>query len=253
MNILVMKDQKAVGVCGAQMVAEEMKSRENVTISFPTGSSPIACFNELVRMHTHQGLDFSNVTGFSMDEYIPLAKSHPQSCYYFLEKYLYGHVNMDQNRIHYPDATDPDLKKVCQQYTQSILDMGGFDVIILGIGRDGHITFNMPGEVSQVYTYVESLSEQTVEDNARFFEEQEEIPSKAITLGMNLILNSKKIILLADGASKAEAIGQLVNRQEINSQLPASFLWLHNHVSIIVDEAAASQIETQNNVVRYEI
>ncbi len=242
MNIICTKDAQSAGKIAAKMVADEIRKKPDSVIAFPTGSSPIPCFNELADMHRNENLDFSKVYGFNMDEYIPLPKQHHQSCSYFLRKYLYSKVNISEERIFAPDATKEDLDQVCKEYTELIGKMGGFDLIILGIGRDGHITFNMPGPIGHVYTYIETLSPKTVKDNARFFAADEKVPEQAITLGLNLILNSKKVILLADGEAKCDAIADLLNHQEIRTELPASFLWLHNDVTIIVDEKAASKL-----------
>ena len=150
--------------------------------------------------------------------------------------------------MYVPDAAAEDLKKACEEYTDKIIEKGYFDLILLGIGRDGHIAFNMPGDKSRVFAYVEQLSEKTIKDNSRFFGPDEEVPDRAITLGMNIILNSKKIILIADGEGKSEAVGRFLNNREITPKLPASFLWIHPDVTVILDEKAAAQIDLQTHL-----
>lgn len=243
MKVLIKKDSDSMGKTAAEMIAEEIKRNPNMAIAFPTGSTPLKCYGHLVKMYQEDGLDFSGVLGFNMDEYVPLTREHPQSYYYFMRKYLYDQVNFQEENMYVPDAAAEDLDKACEEYTDKIIEKGYFDLILLGIGRDGHIAFNMPGDKSRVFAYVEQLSEKTVQDNSRFFGPDEEVPDRAITLGMNIILNSKKIILIADGEGKSEAVGRFLNNREITSKLPASFLWIHPDVTVILDEKAAAQID----------
>lgn len=243
MKVLIKKDSDSMGKTAAEMIAEEIKRNPNMAIAFPTGSTPLKCYEHLVKMYQEDSLDFSGVLGFNMDEYVPLTREHPQSYYYFMRKYLYDQVNFQEENMYVPDAAAEDLDKACEEYTDKIIEKGYFDLILLGIGRDGHIAFNMPGDKSRVFAYVEQLSEKTIKDNSRFFGPDEEVPDRAITLGMNIILNSKKIILIADGEGKSEAVGRFLNNQEITPKLPASFLWIHPDVTVILDEKAAAQID----------
>ena len=242
MKVFIEKDSDSTGKAAAGMIAEEIRKNPNMAIAFPTGPTPLKCYEYLVKMHREDGLDFSGICGFNMDEYVPLSKEHPQSYYYFMRKYLYDQVNFREENMYAPDAAAEDLDKACREYTDKIIEKGYFDLILLGIGRDGHIAFNMPGEKSRVFAYVEQLSEKTVQDNSRFFGPDEKVPDRAITLGMNIILNSKKVILIADGEGKSEAVGRFLNNQEIAPELPASFLWIHPDVTVILDEKAASQV-----------
>lgn len=243
MKVLIKKDSDSVGKTAAEMIAEEIRKNPNMSIAFPTGSTPLKCYEYLVKMHREEGLDFSGIAGFNMDEYVPLSKEHPQSYYYFMRKYLYDQVNFQEENMYVPDAAAEDLEKACRDYTEKIIEKGYFDLILLGIGRDGHIAFNMPGDKSRVFAYVEQLSEKTIQDNSRFFGPNEKVPHSAITLGMNLILNSRKVILIADGEGKSQAVGSFLNHQEITSRLPASFLWIHPDVTVILDEKAAAQVD----------
>ena len=248
MKVLIKKDSDSMGKTAAEMIAEEIKRNPNMAIAFPTGSTPLKCYEHLVKMYQEDSLDFSGVLGFNMDEYVPLTREHPQSYYYFMRKYLYDQVNFQEENMYVPDAAAEDLDKACEEYTDKIIEKGYFDLILLGIGRDGHIAFNMPGDKSRVFAYVEQLSEKTVQDNSRFFGPDEEVPDRAITLGMNIILNSKKIILIADGEGKSEAVGRFLNNREITPKLPASFLWIHPDVTVILDEKAAAQIDLQTHL-----
>ncbi len=248
MKVLIKKDSDSMGKTAAEMIAEEIKRNPNMAIAFPTGSTPLKCYEHLVKMYQEDSLDFSGVLGFNMDEYVPLTREHPQSYYYFMRKYLYDQVNFQEENMYVPDAAAEDLDKACEEYTDKIIEKGYFDLILLGIGRDGHIAFNMPGDKSRVFAYVEQLSEKTIKDNSRFFGPDEEVPDRAITLGMNIILNSKKIILIADGEGKSEAVGRFLNNWEITPKLPASFLWIHPDVTVILDEKAAAQIDLQTHL-----
>lgn len=194
-------------------------------------------------MHEKEGLNFSQVAGFNMDEYVGLSKDHPQGYYYFLNDLLYSKVNINPNNTFVPNVLADDLTSAAQAYTDLIYSKGGFDLIFLGIGRDGHISFNMPGAALQPYTHLETLSEATIADNARFFENPAQVPTKAMTIGLKIILDSRKVILLANGEGKSQIIADWLNNQKISTSIPASFLWLHNDVTVVLDKAAASKLQ----------
>ena len=241
-KIIVKKNKKNMGTEAAHMIADVIRHNPRAVLSLPTGSSPVECLEELVRMHKKEALDFSNVKVFNVDEYIGLNKAHPQSYYHFLDKNLYEHVNVDRSRTFVPDVQRVDPDQAASEYTKLINEEGGFDLILLGIGRDGHIAFNMPGSKMLLFTHVEKLSETTKKDNARFFGKIDQVPDEAISIGIKNILDSKKIILIASGKEKAEIVGRFLRDDAVTPEIPATFLKLHDDVTIILDEAAARQL-----------
>src|SRR5680860_53081 len=207
-KILIENNYEEMCTKTASLIAEEIIKNPKIVLSLPTGSTPVECYDRLVQFHKEQGLDFSEVCCFGMDEYISLAQDNPQSYYYFLNRHLYRHVNIDKRNTFSPNVLAGNRQQACDEYTDMIKERGGIDLILLGIGRDGHIAFNMPSDEIQAYTHVELLSEETISDNARFFEKLEDVPTQAMTLGINNIISSKKVILIASGQEKAEVIGE---------------------------------------------
>ena len=245
MKVIIEKDYTAMSNKAAEITAEVIKNNPHAVLSLPTGSTPIGCLEKMADMHKTENLNFENVSIFNMDEYVALKKDDPQGYYYFLNHYLYKHVNINLENTYCPDIENPDLEKACKEYTDLIEKKGGFDLILLGIGRDGHIAFNMPGDRLQAYTHIEQLSNETIEDNSRFFENKEDTPTRAVTLGINPILASKKILLIVNGKNKGEAVKKFLENKEITTALPVSFLWLHNDVTVILDEEAAACLKPE--------
>jgi len=192
-------------------------------------------------MHREEGLDFSRVTTFNLDEYVGLAPEHRCSYHSFMRENLFNHVNVAPQRIHIPDGLTDDIETFCQSYDQQIRDAGGIDLQILGIGNNGHIGFNEPSSSLASRTRIKTLSAQTLRDNARFFGSEENVPKHVITMGVGTILESRRCILMAFGESKAVAVAQMVEGP-VSSMVPASALQLHSKVHVIIDEAAASQL-----------
>ncbi len=235
-------DEKQASSACAKMIIEDIKENPYAKICIPTGSTPVGCFEYMVEAYKKNEYDMTNIVSFNMDEYVGLDKMHNQSYYYFLHEHLYKHTNIKSENTHCLNGLSNNLEVECDRYTNLIKQHGGFDTIFLGIGSDGHISFNMPNIELSRFTHVEELTTETIEANSRFFDDISEVPTKALTIGVELILQSKNIILLALGKSKAKAIKQLYNTKTINPQLPATVLHLHNNVTIITDEDAASLI-----------
>lgn len=248
MQVVVKRDAKEAGAYVAGMIAAEVRANPSLKMSLPTGSTPEETLAELVRMHKEEGLDFSQAYSYNMDEYVGLSREHEQGYYYFLNDLLYSHVNIDPSHTFAPDGCADDLERAVGDYTALIQDAGGFDFIFLGIGRDGHICFNMPSDSLRPNVHVEQLSEATINDNARFFDDPAEVPTRAITLGVKIILESKNIVLLATGEGKAPAIARLLGSDAVTPQLPASFLNLRDDAVIVLDEAAASEWRASQSV-----
>jgi glucosamine-6-phosphate deaminase len=193
-------------------------------------------------MHKEEGLDFSKVITFNLDEYVGIPPSHEQSYNYFMYENLFNHINVNPINIHIPNGVVPDLDAHCAWYEEQIRKAGGIDIQILGIGSDGHIAFNEPGASLASITHVEALAESTIRDNARFFESEKDVPRFAITMGVATILEARHCILLANGENKADAVAKCVEGP-VTSQITSSALQMHPKATIIIDEDAASKLE----------
>jgi len=245
MRVIVAKDPQEVSQKAAQFVAAVMSRRPTCVLGMATGSTPLGLYRELIRMHKEEGLDFSRVVTFNLDEYVGLSGTHPQSYRAFMQKNLFDHINLDVRNTHVPDGRALDFEAFCEQYEKMIRDEGGIDLQILGIGSDGHIAFNEPGSSLGSRTRLKTLTAETVRDNARFFGSEKEVPRLAITMGVGTILESRQCLLLATGESKARAIRDTIEGP-ITAQVTASALQMHRDVVAIVDEEAGRLLERRN-------
>lgn len=233
---------------GARIVAdafeEAIRSRgeAGVTLGLATGSSPVLAYRELIRRHREEGLSFAHASAFLLDEYVGLARDAEQSYHRFIRENLSDHVDLDHARIASPEGDSPDPVAAAAQYDEAIRAAGGIDLQILGIGSDGHIGFNEPSSSFASRTRVKTLTRQTVEDNARFFDRPEDVPVHVITQGLGTIGEARSIIMTATGEVKAQAVAQMVEGP-ISARWPATILQMHPRVRVVVDEAAAARLE----------
>jgi len=226
----------------ARMVATAVRNNPSATLGLATGATMLGMYRELVRLHREEALNFSRVVTFNLDEYLGLAADHPESFHYFMRENFFAHVNVSSANMHIPDGKIVgNYEKYCASYEESIRGAGGIDLQILGIGRNGHIGFNEPTSSLASRTRLKVLNGETIEDNRKSFAPGEEIPRCAITMGIGTILEAKKVILLATGAAKAEAVAKAIEGP-ITSSLTASALQLHPDVTFILDEDAASEL-----------
>lgn len=186
-------------------------------------------------------MDFSKVKTFNLDEYYGLNRGNPQSYYYYMMNNLFNYVNIDKNNINIPNGMADNIEVECKEYERKIDKAGGIDLQILGIGVNGHIGFNEPNISFESETHLVNLNEKTIESNSRFFSSKEEVPTKAISMGIKSIIHSKKIILLACGSAKSDAVSKAINGK-ITPNIPASILQLHRDVVVIIDKEAASKL-----------
>ncbi len=243
MEVVIYPNYEAMSKAAAQMVARVLNAKPNAVLGLATGSTPEGLYRELVRMHREEGLDFSQVTTFNLDEYVGLPKSHPQSYHYFMHEKLFKHINIALQNIYIPSGTTDNYEAFCRWYEERIRQCGGIDLQILGIGADGHIAFNEPGSSLGSRTRIKTLARQTIEDNARFFDGRVDlVPIYAITMGVGTILEARKIMLLASGKSKAKAVAATIEGP-VTSMITASALQLHRDVTIFLDEEAASDLK----------
>lgn len=242
MRVIVVKDKESMGKRAAQLVAEDMKTKSGpYVLGLATGSTPIPMYQELIRLHKEEGLDFSTAVSFNLDEYVGLTGDHDQSYRYFMNTQLFDHVNINKKNTFVPDGMAKDIEAFCGQYEAMIDDVGGIDYQVLGIGGNGHIGFNEPGSSLGSLTRIKTLTQQTIQDNARFFAKLEDVPTLAITMGIGTIFKARKVILLANGAGKADAIKAALEGP-VSSMCPASALQLHRLATYVVDEAAAGKL-----------
>lgn len=241
MKIIVEKDYESLSKKAAILVKTQIEEKKNSVLGLATGSTPVGMYNELIRMHEEEGLDFSSIITFNLDEYVGIDFDNPNSYHYFMKDTLFKHINIDMNNIFIPDGNNQHLQSYCKEYDRLIEEKGGIDLQILGIGNNGHIAFNEPDEELNMGTSIVDLTESTIQANSRFFDSIDEVPKTAITMGIGTILKAKKIILLANGKNKSYAIRKLVKGEKITTKLPASMLLLHPDVTIIVDEEAYSE------------
>ena len=226
----------------AKIFAHRIHTKPDIVLGLATGSTPLSMYKELIRMHKDQGLDFSKITTFNLDEYVGLPPGHDQSYHYFMWENLVKHININQENVYIPQGNIKDPEQFCIWYEEQIKKLGGIDLQILGIGSDGHIAFNEPGSSFASRTRVKALFRQTIEDNARFFKKIEDVPRFAITMGIGTILEAKKILLIASGENKAEICAQFIEGP-VTSQITATALQLHNYVTVVLDKAAASKLK----------
>ena len=227
----------------ARLILEKQKNKEMCVLGLATGSSPISVYRELVRLHQEEGLSFSNVISFNLDEYFPLAKDDIQSYHYFMHTHLFNHVDIKPENIHIPNGeVEVDkVRKFCIEYEKKIKDAGGIDLQILGIGRTGHIGFNEPGSHRNSQTRTITLDHLTRYDAAPSFQGIENVPRKAITMGIQTILSAKRVLLMAWGTNKAEIIQKAIEGV-ISPMIPTTYLQLHDNTTLVLDKEAASEL-----------
>ena len=242
MEVIIKEDAEQASVIAARIVARLVREKPTAVLGLATGSTPARLYRELVRMHREEGLDFGRVTTFNLDEYVGLDARHPGSYRYFMHENLFAHINIPPGNIHIPDGTVADVMTHCQDYEDSIAAAGGIDLQVLGIGSDGHLGFNEPSSSLASRTRIKTLTDETRRDNSRFFASLEQVPYHCITMGMGTILDSRVCLLLAFGSGKAEAIARSVEGP-VTAMVPASALQMHRHVHVLLDEAAAANLE----------
>jgi glucosamine-6-phosphate deaminase len=241
MEVIVKRDYEQMSKAAAQIVVDVLNTKPNAVLGMATGSTPLGLYQELVRLHREQQLDFSRVTTFNLDEYVGLPVNHPQSYHYFMHEHFFQHVNIPRQNINIPSGTTSNYPAFCEWYEQRIADCGGIDLQILGIGSDGHIAFNEPGSSLSSRTRLKTLSKQTIDDNARFFEHREDVPVYAITMGVGTILDARTLVLVASGKAKARAIAQAVEGP-VTSMITASAIQLHRDATVITDDEAGAEL-----------
>lgn len=240
---VVIADGAQIARRGADVFEQVLLERPDAVLGLATGGSPLPVYDELVRRHEASGLSLAAASAFLLDEYVGLPAEHPERYRNVIDRELVSRVDLDPERVHGPDGLAEDLEAACAAYEEMIAAAGGVDLQILGIGTDGHIAFNEPGSSFGSRSHVASLTRQTREDNSRYFGgDVDAVPRKALTQGLATIMAARRIVLVARGGRKAEAVHQMVEGP-VSASWPATILQHHPSVTVLVDEAAASKLQ----------
>lgn len=237
MQFIVLDSKEEASAKAAEIVKEIIKNKPDAVLGLATGSTPLGLYGELIKAYKAGELDFSNVTTVNLDEYVGIGGDHDQSYRYFMDHNLFNHININKENTHVPHGDTKDPAAEAKRYEELLLSLPPQDVQILGVGQNGHIAFNEPAENLTLPTHVETLTDDTIEANSRFFQRKEDVPTKAITMGIRCIMRAKTIILIATGEAKQEAVKNLMN-DYISANNPSSVLKLHDNAIIITDKAA---------------
>lgn len=241
MKIYKAKDYKDMSRKAANIISAQVIMKPNCVLGLATGSTPIGTYDQLVGWYNKGDLDFSEVTTVNLDEYKGLPRTNDQSYYYFMHQHLFDRVNIDPERTNVPNGMEPDAEKECGRYEELIRSLGGVDLQLLGLGHNGHIGFNEPGEAFEKETHCVDLTESTIEANKRFFASADDVPKQAYTMGIKTIMQAKKILIVVNGENKADIVERAFFGP-VTPEVPASILQLHNDVTLVGDEAALAKI-----------
>jgi glucosamine-6-phosphate deaminase len=241
MEVIIQPDAAAATLYTARFMAAYIRRTPRAVLGLATGGTPEGVYAELVRMHREEGLDFSGVATFNLDEYVGLAPEHDGSYRYYMAKHLFNHVSIPRSATHFPDGMAADLPTECIQYERQIKSAGGIGLQLLGVGRDGHIGFNEPTSSLVSRTRIKTLTEETIRDNMKYFKKGEKVPYHVLTMGIGTIREARTVLMLALGESKAGAVSQMVEGP-VTSMVPASSLQMHEQAVVILDGAASARL-----------
>ena len=243
MQVSVFKDDRTLARTLAAQIAKSLAEKPDLVLGLPTGRTPIRLYHELGAMHGKGQADFARATTFNLDEFLGIPSSHPGSYRSFMEEHFFSRVNVAPERINIPNGAAADPAAECMRYERAIADAGGIDLQLLGIGTNGHIGFNEPARELAAMTHRVVLKASTRHSNAGLFGgDESQVPTEALSMGMATIMHAGRIVLIATGKSKARCIQRVVHGP-ITTKLPASFLQLHRHVELMLDESAASALD----------
>ena len=241
MRIYVGEDYKGMSRKAANIISAQIILKPDSVMGLATGSTPIGIYDQLVKWYEKGDLDFSSVVSINLDEYKGLSGDNDQSYRYFMNKHLFDRINIKKENTYVPNGLEPDSKKACQEYNDIIEKFGGIDMQLLGLGHNGHIGFNEPGEAFEKETLCVDLTKSTIEANKRFFEREEDVPKQAYTMGIKSIMQAKKIIIVVSGKDKADIVKKAF-LGPVTPEVPASVLQLHNDVTLVGDKEALAGI-----------
>ncbi|HEV2394299.1 MAG TPA: glucosamine-6-phosphate deaminase [Verrucomicrobiae bacterium] len=245
MEVIIQPNKETAAALVARILGRELRSNPHLVLGLATGKTMEQVYRNLVRLHREEKLDFSLCSTFNLDEYVGLLPSDPNSYRHYMDHHLFGLVNIDPKNTHLPNGLANDLDAECRQYEALIQRFGGIDLQLLGIGKAGHIGFNEPLSALRSRTRVKALTPTTLKQNAPSFGGEQNVPRRAITMGVGTIIEARRCLLLATGASKAEVIAQAVEGP-ITSMVTATALQLHPRCTVLVDEEAAANLKERD-------
>lgn len=235
------KDYESVSRKAANLISAQVISKPDSILGLATGTSPLGAYHQLAEWCTKKDVDFSRVISVNLDEYVGLSPDNSESYHYFMEKNFFSKINIAMENTHVPNGHVSDLEEACKAYDSLIQDLGGIDLQLLGIGSNGHIGFNEPGKSFLPDTHIVQLTDSTIKANSRLFSRIDDVPRRAITMGIRNIFHAEKIVLIATSQNKADALYRSF-MAPITPEVPASILQLHTNVSIVADEEALKRI-----------
>lgn len=242
MEVIILSSPESASSKAAEIFRGSIKKKPSIVLGLATGSTPLLLYKKLVQMHVSDGLSFSKVTTFNLDEYVGISADHEASYSSFMKENFFKHLDINLDNTYIPKGSVNDVPQFCLDYEKLIAGAGGIDVQLLGLGSDGHIGFNEPTSSLVSRTRIKTLTPQTREDNARFFNNRiQDVPCHVITMGVGTIMEAKHIVLLAFGAGKAKAVRDTIEGP-VTSFVPASILQMHRKVTVIIDEEAAGSL-----------
>jgi glucosamine-6-phosphate deaminase len=245
MEIIIKKDYHRMCEEAVKLIHQSWQKKKDLVLGLATGKTPIGVYEGLIRLYREREMDFSEVSAFSLDEYLGLQEDHPQSFAFYMQQNFFQHINIKKENIFRLDGLPEDIKAHCHEYEKKIRMAGGIDIQILGLGRNGHIGFNEPSSSLSSKTRVKTLTQETIAANTPFFLDKKQIPRYCLTMGIGTIMESRMVLLLASGQEKSQAIRQSIEGP-ITANIPASILQLHAQAKIIIDEEAAGQLERKS-------
>ncbi|NLJ58169.1 MAG: glucosamine-6-phosphate deaminase [Tissierellia bacterium] len=240
MEVVIKDNYQEISQLAANYLFDTVKKKNDAVLGLPTGSTPLGMYQIIIDKYK-DNCSFQNVRTFNLDEYVGLDKTNKCSYCYYMENILFSHIDIKEENIYIPNGVAENMEEECRYYENLIRSRGPMDILFLGIGPNGHIGFNEPNYYFEPYTHVVKLTDNTIAANSRFFDSIESVPKTAITMGMKTILSAKKIVMLATGHNKAEAIAKSI-KGKVTPQVPGSVLQLHNNVTLIIDKDAAKYL-----------
>mgnify|MGYP005778320433 FL=1 len=241
MKIYCAKDYYGMSRTAANILSAQVILKPDSVLGLATGSSPIGIYQQLIAWYRKGDLDFRSVKTVNLDEYVGLSPDHPQSYRYFMQSNFFDHINIPPENTNVPNGLAQDTDAECRRYNQVIHSLGGIDIQLVGMGHNGHIGFNEPGQAFELETHVVDLTANTIDANARFFSSRDQVPRQALTMGIKTIMQAQRILMVVSGADKADIVKQAFTGPVV-PQVPASILQMHPNVVLVGDEAALSKL-----------
>ncbi|NLO21877.1 MAG: glucosamine-6-phosphate deaminase [Syntrophomonadaceae bacterium] len=238
MRIILADNYEEMSRKAADIVRSQIVLKPDCVLGLATGDTPMGMYQELIKMYENKEVDFSEVTIFNLDEYYSLSRENPQSYYYYMHHNFFKHINVKKENTYIPNGTATEIDEECRNYEEQIKNKGGIDMQVLGIGANGHIGFNEPDVNFEAETHLVKLDEMTIEANSRFFSSKDKVPTSAISMGIKTIMQSRMLVLLANGESKADAIYKTI-KGKICPEVPASIIQLHPNATMVIEKNAA--------------